>query len=86
MDMFPDTSIIRDVQQELDSIIQQGVINITKLIRASETKSDGVAALPDDDIQTKKKEGKKGETTSILLYNVKGGRGEWWEKGAVMCW
>ncbi|PIK48074.1 putative ATP-dependent RNA helicase SUPV3L1, mitochondrial isoform X2 [Apostichopus japonicus] len=63
MDMFPDTSIIRDVQQELDSIIQQGVINITKLIRASETKSDGVAALPDDDIQTKKKEGKKGSNS-----------------------
>ncbi|KAJ8025711.1 ATP-dependent RNA helicase SUPV3L1, mitochondrial [Holothuria leucospilota] len=60
MDMFPETSIIRDVQQELDSIIQQGVVNITKLIRASESKSDGVSSLPDDDIQMKKKHGKKG--------------------------
>lgn len=62
MDMFPDTTVVRDVQRELDSIIQQGVINITKLIRASETKSGGVSSLPDDDIITKKKEGKKGKS------------------------
>lgn len=68
MDMFPETSIIRDVQQELDSIIQQGVVNITKLIRASESKSDGVSSLPDDDIQMKKKQGKKGKISGSIFF------------------
>lgn len=36
MDMFPDTAAIRGIQQELDNIIQQGVRNITRLIRASD--------------------------------------------------
>ncbi|XP_072236489.1 ATP-dependent RNA helicase SUPV3L1, mitochondrial [Leuresthes tenuis] len=36
MDMFPDTASIREVQQELDDIIQQGVRNITRLIRATD--------------------------------------------------
>uniref|UniRef100_A0A672ZGR1 ATP-dependent RNA helicase SUPV3L1, mitochondrial n=1 Tax=Sphaeramia orbicularis TaxID=375764 RepID=A0A672ZGR1_9TELE len=37
MDMFPDTAFIRQIQQELDDIIQQGVRNITRLIRATDT-------------------------------------------------
>lgn len=36
MDMFPDTALIRQIQQELDHIIQQGVRNITRLIRATD--------------------------------------------------
>lgn len=36
MDMFPDTAAIRGIQQELDNTIQQGVRNITRLIRASD--------------------------------------------------
>ncbi|KAL4640875.1 hypothetical protein GN956_G11249 [Arapaima gigas] len=36
MDMFPDANRIRDIQKELDEIIQVGVRNITRLIRASE--------------------------------------------------
>ncbi|XP_047437545.1 ATP-dependent RNA helicase SUPV3L1, mitochondrial [Mugil cephalus] len=35
MDMFPDTASIREIQRELDDIIQQGVQNITRLIRAT---------------------------------------------------
>lgn len=35
MDMFPDTAMIRKIQQELDHTIQEGVLNITRLIRAS---------------------------------------------------
>ncbi|MEQ2292187.1 hypothetical protein AMECASPLE_020482 [Ameca splendens] len=35
MDMFPDTAVIREIQRELDDIIQQGVQNITRLIRAT---------------------------------------------------
>lgn len=36
MDMFPDTALVREIQQELDNIIQQGVQNITRLIRAND--------------------------------------------------
>lgn len=36
MDMFPDTAMVREVQQELDKVIQQGVRNITCLIRATD--------------------------------------------------
>lgn len=35
--MFPDASLVRDLQKELDGIIQEGVHNITKLIKISET-------------------------------------------------
>ncbi|XP_034080217.1 ATP-dependent RNA helicase SUPV3L1, mitochondrial [Gymnodraco acuticeps] len=35
MDMFPDTAMVRESQQELDDIIKQGVRNITLLIRAT---------------------------------------------------
>lgn len=35
--MFPDASLVRDLQKELDGIIQDGVHNITKLIKISET-------------------------------------------------
>uniref|UniRef100_A0A8C8AFJ0 ATP-dependent RNA helicase SUPV3L1, mitochondrial n=1 Tax=Otus sunia TaxID=257818 RepID=A0A8C8AFJ0_9STRI len=37
MDMFPDAVLVRDIQKKLDDIIQVGVCNITKLIRASQS-------------------------------------------------
>ena len=37
MDMFPDTAMVRESQQELDDIIRQGVRNITLLIRATDS-------------------------------------------------
>lgn len=37
IDMFPDASLVRDLQKQLDGIIQDGVHNITKLIKISET-------------------------------------------------
>ncbi|KAM5140701.1 ATP-dependent RNA helicase SUPV3L1, mitochondrial [Mantella aurantiaca] len=39
MDMFPHAGLVRSVQKELDAIIQNGVYNITKLIRASDAAS-----------------------------------------------
>ena len=36
-DLFPDSELVRDMQKELDLIILNGVINITKLLKASET-------------------------------------------------
>lgn len=47
MDMFPDAALVRDIQKELDDIIQIGVLNITRLIRVSEATS-GAVAVPDD--------------------------------------
>uniref|UniRef100_A0A672FBV0 ATP-dependent RNA helicase SUPV3L1, mitochondrial n=1 Tax=Salarias fasciatus TaxID=181472 RepID=A0A672FBV0_SALFA len=45
MDMFPDTALIRDVQRELDGIIQEGVRNITRLIKNTDpTITDAVQA------------------------------------------
>ncbi|XP_010604227.1 ATP-dependent RNA helicase SUPV3L1, mitochondrial [Fukomys damarensis] len=37
MDMFPDAVFVRDIQKELDGIIQDGVFNITRLIKISES-------------------------------------------------
>ncbi|XP_073321248.1 ATP-dependent RNA helicase SUPV3L1, mitochondrial [Pagrus major] len=37
MDMFPDTALVRNIQQELDDTIQEGVLNITRLIRATDS-------------------------------------------------
>ncbi|XP_062375764.1 ATP-dependent RNA helicase SUPV3L1, mitochondrial [Sardina pilchardus] len=39
MDMFPDANQVREVQKELDSIIQEGVRSITRLIRASDSQA-----------------------------------------------
>uniref|UniRef100_A0A8W7PBW6 ATP-dependent RNA helicase SUV3 homolog, mitochondrial n=1 Tax=Anopheles coluzzii TaxID=1518534 RepID=A0A8W7PBW6_ANOCL len=36
-DLFPDEKLVRDIQRELDDIIQQGVFQITKLLKNSET-------------------------------------------------
>ncbi|XP_061491182.1 ATP-dependent RNA helicase SUPV3L1, mitochondrial [Rhineura floridana] len=47
MDMFPDATLVRDIQKELDDIIQVGVLNITRLIRASQATS-GSVAVPED--------------------------------------
>ncbi|KAL2083243.1 hypothetical protein ACEWY4_021016 [Coilia grayii] len=41
MDMFPDANLVREVQKELDTIIQEGVRSITRLIRASEPHAVG---------------------------------------------
>ncbi|XP_037055438.1 ATP-dependent RNA helicase SUPV3L1, mitochondrial isoform X2 [Peromyscus leucopus] len=38
MDMFPDSSLVRNLQKELDVVIQDGVHNITKLIKISESR------------------------------------------------
>ncbi|PRD30914.1 UNVERIFIED_CONTAM: ATP-dependent RNA helicase SUV3-like protein [Trichonephila clavipes] len=36
-DLFPDVQAVRSIQRELDEIIQQGVFNITHLLKADET-------------------------------------------------
>ncbi|PKU36684.1 atp-dependent rna helicase mitochondrial [Limosa lapponica baueri] len=50
MDMFPDAVLVRDIQKKLDDIIQVGVCNITKLIRASQSAAaPGTAAVVSED-------------------------------------
>ncbi|XP_034944631.1 ATP-dependent RNA helicase SUV3 homolog, mitochondrial [Chelonus insularis] len=50
MDLFPDGKTIRDVQKELDAIIQDGIIQLTKLLKNSETGVSSVAGVvPDED-------------------------------------
>uniref|UniRef100_A0A8D2IRB2 ATP-dependent RNA helicase SUPV3L1, mitochondrial n=1 Tax=Varanus komodoensis TaxID=61221 RepID=A0A8D2IRB2_VARKO len=47
MDMFTDAALVRQIQKELDDIIQIGVVNITRLIRISEDTSGTVAGSDD---------------------------------------
>ena len=47
--MFPDTAHIRDMQQELDSMIQMGVFNITRLLKNTETARANAMADDDED-------------------------------------
>lgn len=47
MDIFPDANLVRDIQKELDEIIQQGVFQITKLLQNSETATS--SNRPDED-------------------------------------
>lgn len=50
MDMFPDAVLVRDIQKKLDNIIQVGVCNITKLIRASQSAAaPGTATVVSED-------------------------------------
>lgn len=44
MDMFPDANLIREIQKELDTTIQIGVRNITRLIRATENQTASTEA------------------------------------------
>ena len=47
--MFPDVNQVRYMQQELDSIIQIGVYNITKLLKASKSNQDVNISVEDDE-------------------------------------
>lgn len=71
MDLFPDTNIVRDVQKELDSIIQSSIIQLTVLLRNSETGiSSGAASVADADnfhINTQKQHHGQGKLTDKLL-------------------
>ena len=50
MDLFPAASLVRDMQSELDSMIQQGVHQLTRLLKNSETGiSSGVSTDIDED-------------------------------------
>ncbi|XP_057658150.1 ATP-dependent RNA helicase SUV3 homolog, mitochondrial [Diorhabda carinulata] len=49
-DLFNQPDLVRDMQRELDQIIQQGIVQLTRLLRNSETGiSSGTAAIDDDE-------------------------------------
>ncbi|XP_025095297.1 ATP-dependent RNA helicase SUPV3L1, mitochondrial-like isoform X2 [Pomacea canaliculata] len=52
-DMFPDAEHVRDMQRELDQIIQLGVANITRLVQAAEVKTASAVIDDEDDFQIK---------------------------------
>ncbi|KAJ8928236.1 hypothetical protein NQ314_019186 [Rhamnusium bicolor] len=50
MDLFNEPHLVRDVQRELDQIIQQGVVQLTRLLKNLETGiSSGTLAADDDE-------------------------------------
>ncbi|KAL3863039.1 hypothetical protein ACJMK2_004821 [Sinanodonta woodiana] len=57
-DMFPDSELVRDVQKELDLVIQEGVANITRLLLSSESQipASNIDSIDDVGAQTPKKE------------------------------
>ncbi|KAK1333738.1 LOW QUALITY PROTEIN: hypothetical protein QTO34_006125 [Cnephaeus nilssonii] len=75
IDMFPDANLVRDLQKELDGIIQEGVHNITKLIKISEAQrllnlenmsADNRSRLPG----TLKSQGRRMRGTKTLGYKA----------------
>ncbi|CAH1783944.1 unnamed protein product [Owenia fusiformis] len=56
MDHFPHAEQVREMQSELDEIIQNGVYNITRLLKASETKVSSGAPDDEDDFEIKKRQ------------------------------
>lgn len=64
MDIFPDGNLVRDIQSELDEIIQQGVFQITKLLQNSESSSG-----QSDDGPGYRKRQQKGEIVNLMKRN-----------------
>jgi len=53
-DMFPDVTIVREVQTELDNVIENGVLNIVELLKNRETEfSTRVTDHDEDDFEMK---------------------------------
>ncbi|VEN58022.1 unnamed protein product [Callosobruchus maculatus] len=47
--MFNQPDLVRDMQRELDQIIQEGIVQLTKLLKNSETGISSGTAVADDD-------------------------------------
>eukprot|EP00095_Tigriopus_kingsejongensis_P000643 maker-scaffold552_size138156-snap-gene-0.24 protein:Tk00643 transcript:maker-scaffold552_size138156-snap-gene-0.24-mRNA-1 annotation:"hypothetical protein D910_00282" len=61
-DTFPDVELVRDVREELDIVIAEGVINIVQLLRNAESGVSSSAVKVDEDAfeaLTRQKQGKK---------------------------
>lgn len=47
-DLFPEANLVRDMQAELDDIIEQGVVQITRLLKNSEISNPNSDSFEDD--------------------------------------
>jgi len=57
-DMFPDVQIVREVQIELDKVIEEGVINIVQLLKNNENEySSRTSFLDEDKLEVKSRQG-----------------------------
>lgn len=65
--MFPDNQLVRDMQKELDLIIQRGVINITRLLKASESVRSLGTQDDEDDFEMKSRQRKHTRKDDILV-------------------
>lgn len=73
-----DANLIRDMQKELDAVIQQGVIQITRLLKNSENyissgTSSAVAAEDDFSLTQQKQSYLRGELCQnfiLFLHNI----------------
>lgn len=50
MDLFNQADLVRDMQKELDQIIQQGVVQLTRLLRNSETGISSGTSKADEEV------------------------------------
>lgn len=41
MDLFPDPKVVRDVQKELDALIEEGIVKLTTLLLNSDNSDTG---------------------------------------------
>ena len=48
IDLFPDAHLVRDAQKELDLIIQQGILHMTRLLQKSEIPAGSAPEQADD--------------------------------------
>jgi hypothetical protein len=72
--MFPDVELVRDMQKELDQVIQLGVANITRLVRAAEVRSPGALIIDsEDDFEVKHLQVKNSSWPSQAFDDDEGG-------------
>lgn len=70
--MFPEGELVRDLQRELDDLIQDGVTQIVRLLRNSDTRTSTTAADTEDTfiMDQRKKSSSRGSKFFVCLYLV----------------
>lgn len=68
IDMFPEGDLVRDLQRELDGLIEDGVTQIVRLLRNSDSRTSNTAAETEDTFimdQRKKSSSRRNRTLSM---------------------
>ena len=75
-DLFPDVDLVRGMQTELDELIRTGVVNITRLLRNSETGvTSGVSPDDEDRFEMLRRGGGTDRTLSEAYSEARGRAG-----------